>query len=417
MSFDLNQKIIFITIPIILTSSIPFLLITGPFLPDLALSTCALLFFINSIKNSIFSYYKSRFFLFFILFYCILLFSSLNSDLIFLSLKTSLPYIRFGIFALSTWYLLDQDKNLINKIFNVTIFTFSLLIIDGFFQLFFGFNLLGWKMVDTPRISSFFGKEWVLGSYLARLMPLFFSCFIILHGDLKKSAKYLIYLIFILTEVLIFIAGERTSFFLSNLFIIYILILSKKFKKIRLYCWLLSILLILTISIFNKNSYTRIFITTADQIGFGSGKINIFSKEHEGHFISAYKMFLSNKILGIGPKLFREKCDLDEFKGQYSCSTHPHNTYMQLLAETGFLGFLCVFFTFLTLLFFSLKQLYYNFFLKKKLFTDYSLSLFSCLVITLWPFVPTGSFFNNWLNVIYYLPIGFLIWSLKRNKI
>ena len=28
-----------------------------------------------------------------------------------------------------------------------------------------------------------------------------------------------------------------------------------------------------------------------------------------------------------------------KYKDVYSCTTHPHNTYMQLLAETGIIGF------------------------------------------------------------------------------
>jgi len=62
--FYFNEKIIFIKIPSILTSFIPFFLITGPFFPDLIVSLCALIFLINSIKNSLFSYYKSNFFIY-----------------------------------------------------------------------------------------------------------------------------------------------------------------------------------------------------------------------------------------------------------------------------------------------------------------------------------------------------------------
>ena len=36
-----------------------------------------------------------------------------------------------------------------------------------------GENILGWK--KTVRISSFFGEEKILGSYLSRLWPIFFG--------------------------------------------------------------------------------------------------------------------------------------------------------------------------------------------------------------------------------------------------
>ena len=40
----------------------------------------------------------------------------------------------------------------------------------------------------------------------------------------------------------------------------------------------------------------------------------------------------------------------------------------------------------------------------------------SGMVITLWPFIPTGNFFSNWLNVVYYLPVGFLLFSFDKKN-
>ena len=59
-------------------------------------------------------------------------------------------------------------------------------------------------------------------------------------------------------------------------------------------------------------------------------------------------MFLDNKIFGQGPKSYRYLCKDDRFKiNKWSCSTHPHNYYAQLLAETGLIGFLIIFMIFL----------------------------------------------------------------------
>ena len=56
---------------------------------------------------------------------------------------------------------------------------------------------------------------------------------------------------------------------------------------------------------------------------------------------------------------------------------------------------------------------------KKIIFSDYQIALMACLLITLWPLSPSQDFFNNWINVIYFLPIGFLLHSVyvDKNKI
>ena len=51
-------------------------------------------------------------------------------------------------------------------------------------------------------------------------------------------------------------------------------------------------------------------------------------------------MFNDNKFFGQGPRSYRYLCNEDKFKiNAYSCSTHPHNYYMQMLAELGIVGF------------------------------------------------------------------------------
>ena len=39
------------------------------------------------------------------------------------------------------------------------------------------------------------------------------------------------------------------------------------------------------------------------------------------------------------------------------------------------------------------------------------------IIMNLMPFIPSGSFFNNWINLIIYFPIGFWFYLfLKVNK-
>ena len=60
-----------------------------------------------------------------------------------------------------------------------------------------------------------------------------------------------------------------------------------------------------------------------------------------GNYITAYKMYLDNKILGVGVKNFRKFCSNKKYmESELSCAPHPHNTYIQILSETGIIGFI-----------------------------------------------------------------------------
>lgn len=421
-----NKKLfIYIHLPTLLLIILPFLLISGSLLPELAVSLSAIIFIVNSFKNNLAKYYKNTYFYFFIVFYLILILSSLLSNYPDKALLKSLFYLRFGIFALSTWYLISVNPKIIHYIFYSLSLAFSILLIDGYFQFFNGVNLFGFPIHGT-RVSSLFGTELILGSYLSRLLPILLACLIFFLKSKKNN--YLLFfsiIIFILADVLIFLSGERASFFFVNFSALFLIIFLNSYKKFRIISFITSIFLILIISNFYPKYKERIFDKTLDQISFNK-KFNfsfetttdtsyLFTIEHDFLFKTAFAMFLENKILGVGPKLFRVECyNPKYFKAIFSCSTHPHNTYIQLLAETGIAGFSIIFFGFIFLSYYCCKHLYLKFFYKKKTLSDFQISLISAVFITLWPIVPTGNFFNNWISIVYYLPLGMLLWSFNK---
>jgi hypothetical protein len=124
---------------------------------------------------------------------------------------------------------LKKKKKILNYFYYSLIICFSALIIDGYFQFFFGTNIFGYPKFGV-RISSFFGDELILGSYLSRLYPLLFALFLL--KEKKKLELYFMSILFIASTGLIYISSERSAFFLHSLSFILIIIFIKQYKKI-----------------------------------------------------------------------------------------------------------------------------------------------------------------------------------------
>ena len=144
----------------------------------------------------------------------------------------------------------------------------------------------------------------------------------------------------------------------------------------------------------------------------------IFTQEHDSLIRTAYNMFLDKPIFGHGPKMFRVLCNNEKYAtGVSSCATHPHNFYVQLLAETGIIGFSFLYSVFIYVLFCFFRQLKSIVLKQKRYLTDYQVCLLAGVLMTVWPLTTNGNFFHNWLMIIYILPIGFYLHSIYgKNK-
>jgi len=410
------EKNIFYTLPVILFVLLPFFLITGPFLSDLSVSLISIIFITYCIKKRNFSYFRNKYFYFFLIVWGYLILNTVINNFNLNSFKISFFYFRYAVFVIAVYEILEIDSSFIKYFFYCILLCFSILVIDGFYEYFMGENVFGWKNKLNGRVSSFFGDELILGSYLSRLWPIFFGLSIFL---IKRKDKLFIFimLIFILSEVLIFLSGERVAFFYINLSAIFVIFFSDKLIKLRLITLLVSLSLIVSISYINPKAKERIIDNTISQMNLfdSQNEKYFFSKEHNQLYITSYKIFLDNKILGVGVKNFRIFCSDPLYLAENSCATHPHNTYLQILTETGIIGFIILIFLLGYFLRSILIHIRYKF-KKENYFSDFEICLLSGILIYIWPFVPTGNIFNNWLNIISILYFPFLLWSRKFNK-
>ena len=190
----------------------------------------SLFYFFLSKKRKELIYNK---YIYFLLFYVVLILSSLLSDYKLLSLKTSVAYIRFGTLILIIAYLITVKKNILNLFFYILIFLFILLFMNSLFQKFYRRNIFGFAH-PIHRITSFFGKDIKLGGYVARLTPL-----IIALAVYNKVRFFNIIVLLTISLLITGISGERTAFGMIVLFTIGFVIFQKLILKIKYYFYFL----------------------------------------------------------------------------------------------------------------------------------------------------------------------------------
>ena len=409
---------------IILVCLVPFSLSLGPLLPELfLLISCIILS--SDIYKLRKKYFQNTLFFLFLIFYTYILSNSLIQNLLlniifnvtdynfkleilkdyFYDQKSIIFFFRFYFYLVLIWYLFDQFE-VFKKILFLTIsLSLALIGIDALIQYFSGSNLLGYTRTSQHRLSGIFEDEYILGSFFLRTYFIFLSLFIF-YNNLSEIKNELIYiLINCLFGILIFLSGERSSFFLFifTLILSFILLNQIRFKLILKFI-VLFLIIISSISIFDGSIRDRIFKKTIDQFtNKDKSELYIFTEVHHGHYMSAKLMFRENLFFGVGPKNFKVKCKEEKYKYYKArCEIHPHNYYFQLFSELGFFGGIS-----LLLLFLVISIELFKIFIKNKKQEDFKTILVIALFIFLWPITPHGNFFSNWIIMLFLMPLSF----------
>ena len=361
----------------------------------------------------------------FAIFFTYISINSLINYINFDNVLKSISLFRYIFFSTVIVYTIHNiSSGQLKKIKYLYFIIIIFVIIDIVFQYYFGFDIFGFQpgMCEDGhclRYQGPFGKELIAGSFFA-----YFGLIISLFFFNNKILN----LFFLVLGVAILITGDRSPFVSYIIFFTtYIIISKQKFitKIILIFISLLIFFLVLNLLNSTKTRYLDFTkdITYSGIKKFEGNKniIDILKEAKDSpwgkHYQVAWAMFLDKPINGHGYNSFQIKCKKYEeitntntgnFKG---CSRHPHNAFLEILAEQGLIGLLIL----NMIIFYILKKILTLKFNNQDIKIKFILSgvLFLCFYF---PLKPTGSLFSVWLGSMTFFVYSFYLFFLDKDK-
>ncbi len=408
----------------------PIILVFSKFLAEIIILFIFFYLLLFQSKKTLEIIQKDNFLKYFLFYILILVFISFFSLDLFASLKRSTTFFRFLFFIIFLKYFFFTNEKRLVQFLSITSVFLIILSLDIIYQYFNGKDLLGFPNENYGmRNSGFFGDEFIAGGFINLF---FFPCLL-----LFKIKKYnlISFLLLILYPSTILFTGERSSFFLMILGLVLALPFLVKNKN-SLISLILSII-IMSITLYNSPIVKKRMVeTTIGQISKGYDKKYFteekFVEEYErnsknrkndiaflnsgwgAHFLTSIEIFKDHPLTGSGLKTFRKICSKKEYEKIKSlnfknrCATHPHQTYFEILSETGIISL--IFFIFLIII--LLKNIFLDIASKKNQYNSILLIIIP-IILKLWPLTTTGSFFTNFNLITFSFFLGLAL-SIKN---
>ena len=362
---------------------------------DFWLSICGLVFLCRCIVLRDWKWVRHFWVVACLLFWLACLLSSALSSLPAYSLGEALVWIRFPLFAFASCFWLAKNRQMIAAMLGMT--TLGMLIMTGI--------LIAEMLVvgqQGGRLSWPYG-DLMPGNYLAKAsMPAFIVIIALIMSRNKFLQKFSLFLA-IFTIGASVLTGERINLIL-RLCAGFLTLCSWRanFKKLIIISAIFSMLTILLFVLYDdlKVRYWNSFIR---QIPLG---------EHS-HYYQVMRggidAFLSSPMVGIGTGNYRFICaNIIEGNPKILCHNHPHHFYIQLLAETGLIGFLSGLLMILAILWQVIKT---------RLMSRNDVIMATAYIAPFAMFFPlqtTGDFFGQWNNIFIWSAIGLSLAARNR---
>ena len=392
---------------------LPLLLVFSRSLADITIVLVSVSFLYYSYKNTDWGWIKEKWLWFALIFsaYCMTVNSALSINPTE-SLAYSIFFIRWPIFAIAlAYWILNDTKSLKRFLLSMTIILLFI-IFDTWWQFFFDKDIFGFqKMYPQGRLTGPFDGNPQVGVWISKLILLLPLSLILynkikLH-DYRNNLSYGFFIISTILFLTILITGERMAFLMmiSSILIFFVgLALDKilSFKKI-LALSLISFFGILSFALSFPDARQYAFNSTIEKI------LNWRSSDYGLVWQSAYDVWMQSPFFGAGLHKYREACENLGIYGTYidpvgpGVCFHPHNITLQLLSETGIIGFILFY---LMVIFLAISSI--STYFTKKLWLNFAVVLtiiFSCFL----PIQTGTSFFANKYGAIIWLLIGVML--------
>ena len=396
---------------------LPLLLVFSRSLADITIVLISLLFLYYSYKNIGWHWVKERWFCFALIFtiYCLTINSAMSIEPTE-TLAYSLFFIRWPIFALALAYWILNDAKSLKKFFVSMTIVLFFIIFDTWWQFFFEQDIFGFEKYSGDRLTGPFKNNPHVGAWIAKLV-LLPPMFLILYKKLKLQhyKNHLTYTFFIVSSILflsVFITGERMALLLilANIFIIFIgFVLDKLFS-------LKKMVILLLVSFCGILYFAYTFPDTTQRAYFSSIEkiFNWRTSDYGLVWQSAYDVWMQSPLFGVGLHKYREACENLGTYGSYYLDSagpgvcfHPHNITLQLLSETGAIGFILFYLMVIFLAISSLRT-----YVTKKLWLNFAI-VFSIIFTCFLPIQSGTSFFANKYGSIIWLLVGVMLATNK----
>jgi len=411
MNFFINLKNV---IPFLLPFAIPF----SRSIADITITLVALAFLCKSYFENDWHWASETWFKMACVFvvYCVFINSSLSINPTE-SLKYSIYFLRWPLFALALSYWLFTDLQSLKKFLYTMAFVTLFLIFDAWYQYLVGHDIFGVEKFNDTRLTGPFRRPHI-GMWLTKLiiLPLFIFTIMKKYEDLLRQ-KYFFLTFFIFLGVFlltVFITGERMALLMTLLSISIILLGLLANKNISilkiLFLFLLLSLTTYYFALANPEQSQRVIFSSIDKI------INWKTSDYGLIWKSAYDVWQEAPLFGAGLHKYREACGLLGIYGNVDNAIsggvcfHPHNITMQLLSETGVVGFVLFFSMVIALSIEMLKEYFSN-----KNWLIFFLSL-NVLLACFLPIQSNTDFFSNKYSSLVWLLIGITLAISKYLK-
>ena len=332
-----------------------------------------------------------------------------------LILKKSIFFFKYLFFYFCIKTLVEKD------ILNFKFFFLScgvcviFVSLDLVYQLIFNKDIFGFERIDH-KLSGPFGEEQIAGGYLQKFSFFVFFLFFILDRKLeKKTLSAILVGLFIIISFSVLISGNRMPIVMYLLSWFFLFLLEKDIRKYFIIFLILTFIFVIFIfwnveqvkmNILNFYSMLSQIFNFLPQL-FGANETLNFPNTYIKELYSGYATWKTNIIFGGGIESFHINCS----KILNSCSSHPHNYYLEILSETGLVGLVSVCLIFLYIFYISIVK---KFILNTHFQNNYLISPFAIMfLIEIFPIKTSGSFFTTG-NATYLFFIMAVIVGLYR---